>query len=195
MRLLRKLKQKTIYYLFKLPRILKYKFLSTAKNIDGKPIINQAVQFNGLGKINFGKNVMIGIEQSPLFYSTYSYIESRNSDSTITIADDCFINNNAIMIAEGEGIEISAKCLIGINCEIVDSDFHNIEPDLRLDIKSIKTAKVVLEENVFIGSNVKILKGVRIGKNSVIANSSVVTKSIPADVVAGGIPAKVLKNL
>ncbi|MCD5385366.1 hypothetical protein LRZ95_01725 [Candidatus Gracilibacteria bacterium] len=41
----------------------------------------------------------------------------------------------------------------------------------------------------------KILKGVTIGDNSVIANGSVVTKSIQSNVIAGGVPAKVIKNL
>ncbi len=58
-----------------------------------------------------------------------------------------------------------------------------------------RTAKVVIGENVFIGSNVRILKGVEIGNNSIIGNSSIVTKSIPANVIAGGNPVKILKNL
>ncbi len=76
---------------------------------------------------------------------------------------------------------------------IYDSDFHNLESDKRLTGK-INTKKVFIDKNVFIGSNVKILKGVYIGKNSVIANGSIVTKSIPANVIAGGVPAKIIKN-
>jgi maltose O-acetyltransferase len=48
---------------------------------------------------------------------------------------------------------------------------------------------------VFIGDHVTILKGVTIGKNSVIGNHSVVTKSIAANVIAAGNPAKVIKEL
>ncbi len=195
MKISKKLKQKIKHYFFKLPRVLKYQFLSTNENVNGKPIINQAIQMNGLGKINFKDNVTIGIDPSPFLYSTYGYIEARNIDSIITIGENTFINNNCVIISEGEGIEISKNCLIGTNCEIFDSDFHNLDPLLRLDPNSIKTAKVILEENVFLGSNVKVLKGVTIGKNSVIANSSVVTKSIPSNVIAAGIPAKKIKNL
>jgi maltose O-acetyltransferase len=138
---------------------------------------------------------MIGYDPSPFLYSTYCYIEARNTNSNITIHDNTFINNNCAFIAEGDGIEIHKNSLIGLNCEITDSDFHNLDPDLRLDATDIKTAKVIIEENVFLGSNVKILKGVRIGKNSVIANGSIVTKDIPANVIAGGIPAKKIKDL
>lgn len=54
---------------------------------------------------------------------------------------------------------------------------------------------MIIEDNVFIGNNVKIPKGVRIGKNSVIAYGSIVTKSIPANVIAGGNPAKMVRKI
>jgi acetyltransferase-like isoleucine patch superfamily enzyme len=53
-------------------------------------------------------------------------------------------------------------------------------------------SSVTLEDNVFVGSNSKILKGVSIGENSIVANSSVVTKSFPGNVIIGGNPAKVI---
>ena len=184
-----------IFLLFKLPRILKYKFLSTAKNISGVPKRTQPLQLMGLGRIIFGTNVSIGYEPSPYLYSTYAYIDARNINTIISIGDNTFINNSCVLIAEGEGIEIAENCLIGTNCEIYDSDFHSLNPLSRHDSTKTCRAKVKLENNVFIGSNVKILKGVTIGENSVIAHGSIVTKSIPKNVVAGGIPAKVLKYL
>jgi len=84
--------------------------------------------------------------------------------------------------------------LIGTNCEIIDSDFHDLHPDRRTNGKA-KTAKVVIGNNVFIGNNVKIMKGVTIGDNSVIANSSVVTKSVVEDVIVGGYTAQILRNI
>lgn len=86
--------------------------------------------------------------------------------------------------------------LIGFNCEILDSDFHDLSPipDKRKNGKA-KMGKVVIENNVFIGSNCSILKGVTIGENSVIANSSVVVRSIPPNVIAEGNPCRIVKNL
>ena len=52
---------------------------------------------------------------------------------------------------------------------------------------------VVIDEDVWMGSNVTILKGVHIGRGSIIAAGSVVTRSLPAYCIGGGIPAKVLK--
>ena len=54
---------------------------------------------------------------------------------------------------------------------------------------------MVIEDDAFIGMNCIILKGVTIGARSIVAAGSVVTKSIPADCVAGGNPAKVIKYL
>ena len=142
----------------------------------------------------FGKNVNLGVKPSPHLYSGYGYIDARNEHSRIVIGDGVWINNNFMIASEGEGIEIGAKTLIGLNVEITDSDFHDLHPDRRIGGVP-KTGKVVIGKNVFIGSNVKILKGVTIGDNSVIANSSVVTKSIPANVIAGGYPAKVIKEI
>ena len=50
--------------------------------------------------------------------------------------------------------------------------------------------EVIIGNNVWLGSNVKVLKGVSIGDNSIISAGSVVTKSVP-----GGIPAKVIKDI
>jgi len=53
----------------------------------------------------------------------------------------------------------------------------------------------VLEENVWLATGVTVLAGVTIGRNSIIAAGSVVTKDIPSNVIAAGVPAKVVKQL
>ena len=54
---------------------------------------------------------------------------------------------------------------------------------------------VKIGRNVWIATNCTILKGVTIGDNSIIAAGSVVIGNIPANTVAGGVPARVLKPL
>jgi maltose O-acetyltransferase len=54
---------------------------------------------------------------------------------------------------------------------------------------------VSIGDNVFIGANVTVLKGVTIGSNSVIGSGSIVTRSISENVVAAGIPCRVLKKV
>ena len=60
--------------------------------------------------------------------------------------------------------------------------------------KSLQIEPVLIGNNVWLGENVCILKGVKIGENSIIGASSVVTKSIPANSIAIGIPARVVKQ-
>ena len=67
-----------------------------------------------------------------------------------------------------------------------------MEPEKR---KMSHSAPIVLGKNVWVGSNVTILQGVTIGDNSVIGAGAIVAEDIPANVVAVGIPAKVIKHI
>ena len=175
------------------PRILKYKLLSNCKVI-GKPCLLQPVQLVGRGEIFFEGNVHIGVFPSPYFFSSYGYIEARNPEAKVVIGDGTWINNNFAAISEHKSITIGKNVFIGTCVEISDSNFHGLEPDRRRVSLPEEAAEVVIEDNVFLGSNVKILKGVTIGRDSVVANGSIVTKSIPSGVIAGGNPAKVLRE-
>lgn len=183
------------HYTVKKTRIWKYKLLSTAKHVQGNACLHQPVLFLGLGRIIIGNNVKLGYRPSPYLYSGYIHIEARNPHSVISIGDHCSINNNCTLVSEGTGIEIGPHCLVGTNVEMYDSDFHEIDHKERKKGGTQSMAPVLVGANVFIGSNVRILKGVIIGDNSVIANSSVVVSSIPANVIAAGNPARVIKTL
>ena len=123
-----------------------------------------------------------------------------------TIGDFTLLNGALIMVEEK--IDMGSHCLISWNVGIADSDFHPLEPTQRLiDAQALapffkdrparpklKTAPVRIADNVWIGMNAVILKGVTIGENSVIAAGSVVTKSVPPNVVVAGNPAVVVKK-
>lgn len=119
-------------------------------------------------------------------------------NARIQIGASCELNACALICRTTE-IILEDNVLIGAGTIIMDSDFHSLEPRKR--IPGQKTAAfendspVHIGENVWIGLNVTLLKGVCIGKNSVIAAGSVVTHKIPPNVVAAGIPAKVVKKL
>ena len=61
--------------------------------------------------------------------------------------------------------------------------------------QKIGTAPIEIGDDVWIGARCQILKGVHIGARSIIAAGSVVTKDVPADCIAGGNPAKVIRYL
>jgi len=171
-------------------RIYLYKSLS--KNIFfGQPTILQPTLFVGKGKIKFNGKIILGYFPSPFYFAGSSYIEARNKESEIIFGDNIYINNNFTIIAETK-INFGNNILIGTNVEMYDSDFHPISIE-RIGNRNYKTAPISIGNNVWIGSNVKILKGVFIGENSVIANGSIVTQDIPKNVVAAGIPAKIIK--
>lgn len=180
------------HFLFVKLRRLKYQLLSNNSQISGVAQLLQPTLFQGKGKIQFGLDVQIGVPSSPFYYNGYTYIESRNPDSKIQIGNGVSFNNNTQIIAFSS-IEIKDKVLIGCECLITDNDAHGISPESR-HIEPESQA-VIIEENVWIGDRVTILKGVRIGKNSVIGAGSVVTDSIPDNVIAAGIPARTIKNL
>ena len=176
------------------PRKLLYRLLSSAR-IQGKPTLCQPLQAVGLGQIKFSGQVNIGVFPSPLFFSTYAYIEARNSTAKVSIGEGTWINNGFSAIAEHTSITIGQRVLIGTHVEIFDSDFHGIRVDDRNTSRAEWAKPVLIEDDVFLGSNVRVLKGVTIGRGSVIANSSVVVKDIPPGVIAGGNPARVLKEI
>ena len=182
------MKRRLLWWYQKL-RIAKYRFLSDCKRVQGSPSRRQAVQLVGPGEIRFNGKVALGVYPSPYYINGYIYIEARHPDSVIEFGDGAWVNNGSLFISDGAGISIGRKTLIGWNCEIMDSDFHDTHPERRM-VGSGKAARVVIGENVLIGSNVKILKGVTIGKNSVIGNGSVVVRSIPENMIVFGNPAK-----
>jgi acetyltransferase-like isoleucine patch superfamily enzyme len=175
-------------------RILKYRFFSTCGKVEGKPVIQQPAQLVGRGTIRFKGTVRLGCYPSGDFLSGYIYLEARGPDSVIELGDGVWINNSTALVSDGPGIFIGNRTTLGTNCEIVDSDFHDMHPDRRVTGVG-KTGKVVIGENVFIASNVKIMKGVEIGNNSIIANGSVVTRSVPENVVVSGNPAKIVQRV
>jgi maltose O-acetyltransferase len=176
-------------------RILKYRLLSTNRLQAGNAIRRQPLHLAGRGVIKAEGTFIVGYFPSPFFLNTCCYLEARSKGSSISIGDRTHINNNFVAISEHASIVIGRNCKIGTSVEIVDSDFHGLPLADRSRSLPEWANPVVIGDDVFIGSNVRILKGVTIGDGSVIANASVVTKDVPANVVAGGNPARVVKEI
>ncbi|WP_428443784.1 acyltransferase [Photobacterium sagamiensis] len=174
-------------------RIFIYYILSDNKVSVG--CFRQPVLSKGRGEILIEKDVELGVEPSPFFFSSYTYLEARDKGATISIGENTKCNNSLTVIAYNADISIGNYCLIGASVSIVNSDFHDIKPCNRFDPKEVKSKDVVIENNVFIGNGVSILKGVTIGKNSVIASGAVVTKSFPNNSIVAGNPASLVGKL
>lgn len=103
-----------------------------------------------------------------------------------------YCNSNLTLVDDAE-IYIDDDCMIAPNVVIATSG-HPILPILR-EHNYVYTFPVHIGKNVWIGSGVQILPGVTIGNHSVIGAGSVVTKDIPANVVAFGIPCRVIREI
>lgn len=116
-------------------------------------------------------------------------------NATITIGNN--VGMSSTVLWAHKSITIGNHVKIGGNCILIDTDSHNKDYMIRRGQYTDwgVAEPIVIEDDAFIGMNCLILKGVTIGARSIIAAGSVVTKSIPADCIAGGNPARVIKSL
>ena len=102
-----------------------------------------------------------------------------------------FVNFNLTAL-DVATIHIGDDCMIGPNVQLL-TPTHPVEPQPRKD--KLEGAKpIVIGDNVWLGGGVIVCPGVTIGENSVIGAGSVVTRDIPANVVAVGNPARVIRE-
>ena len=121
-------------------------------------------------------------------------LSTRSDRAEIVIGEDFGITGGSIVAAER--VEIGARVLVGGNCLVTDTDFHPLDKNVRIqDPKNITSKPVSIGDDVFIGAQSIILKGTRIGAGSIIGAGSVVVGEIPANVVAAGNPAVIIRKL
>lgn len=110
--------------------------------------------------------------------------------SNIRLGDHVYANFNLVVL-DCAPVTIGNNVLIGPNVGIYTAT-HPVNPKERLEGKEF-ALPITIEDGVWIGGHSVILPGVHIGENSVIGAGSVVTKDIPANVVAVGNPCCVLR--
>ena len=108
----------------------------------------------------------------------------------IRIGNYCLICPG-VRIGSAHEILIGDNCMIASNAYLTDSDWHDIYNRISIG----KTASIKIENNVWIGDSAIVCKGVTIGENSIIGAGAVVVDSIPANCVAAGNPARIVKQL
>jgi acetyltransferase-like isoleucine patch superfamily enzyme len=110
----------------------------------------------------------------------------------LEIGDRVFINYGC-SIGATELIRIGDRCNLGTQVQMMDNDWHRVEPDRRLERPPSRP--IVLGENVWLGTRVLVLGGVTIGEGSVVGAGSVVVHDIPPRSLAIGAPARVIRHL
>ncbi|MFF7361426.1 DapH/DapD/GlmU-related protein [Streptomyces sp. NPDC008125] len=112
--------------------------------------------------------------------------------SNISIGARTFVNYHLTALDVAR-ITIGEDCQIGPNVQLL-TPTHPVEPQPRRD-KLEAALPITIGDNVWLGGGVIVCPGVSIGDNSVIGAGSVVTKDIPADVVAVGNPARPVRSV
>jgi len=154
--------------------------------LPGTTLMNSRIQMVG------NRHRLIIGEES---YLTGVHFYFEDHDCRIHIDAGVIIYAGAeISAAEpGRRVTIGKKCLLATGVDIRTTDSHAI---VHMDSKAIINpgADVIIEDHVWLGKNCTVLKGVWVGSESIIGIGSVVTRNIPGNCVAAGIPAKVIKE-
>ena len=116
----------------------------------------------------------------------------------IEIGNDCGFSST--VLSSRSLIRIGNYVKIGGNVRIFDHDYHStnyLERRVKkMDSQNCRTKKVIIEDDVFIGTNVIILKGTFIGARSVLSAGSIINgQIIPPDSLVAGNPAQIIKRL
>lgn len=154
-----------------------YKLGKTAPKLRGKVFVNK------FGTIKIGKN--LSITGHP-----WAVQITITKGARLIIGDNVYVNAG-VGIAANKEIVIGDSVKIGPRTSIFDSNYHRIDSADRGELSK----KITIGNNVWIGADCTILPGVTIGDNSVIAAKSTVNKDVSSNVLVGGSPAKVIREL
>ena len=138
---------------------------------------------SGGGRVEFGNGVSLVGTVVPIEIVAHK-------GARISIGDDTFINYGSSISAH-KHIEIGHHCLLGHYTLLLDSNEHGVE---QRDLAK-SSAPIIIGDHVWIGSRVIILPGVSIGDHAAVGAGSVVTRNIPANCLAVGNPAHVVRKL
>lgn len=117
---------------------------------------------------------------------------------TICVGNDVYIGPGAKLSASNSTITIGNKVMFGPGVTVMGGD-HNtsVIGAYMYDVSEKRPEDdqpVVIEDDVWVGAGAIVLKGVTLGEGSIIAAGAVVTRSVPANTIVGGVPAKRLKQ-
>jgi maltose O-acetyltransferase len=110
----------------------------------------------------------------------------------ISISDRTFVNVEAVML-DVAPITIGAACQIATRVQLLTAT-HPIDPEPRR-VGWEYGQPITIADNVWLGGGVIVCPGVTIGQDTVVGAGAVVTKNLPAGVVAAGVPARVLREI
>ena len=161
----------------------------------GAHIGYKAMKLKGLKYVTVGQKTYIAPNVQLTAWDTFA--DNRYTPSII-IGDNCTIRENCHITAINS-IRIGNNLLTGTNVLITDNS-HGQSPRQHMSLPfsqrpPYSKGPVVVGNNVWLGNNVCVMPGVTIGDGVIVGANSVVTHDLPPYSIAGGIPAKIIKQL
>ncbi len=151
-------------------------------------IFNDSLPGETQKRVDLLKQLFAGTGQNfwiePPFFCDYGY--------NITVGDDVFFNFNCTIL-DVTPITIGDRCLFGPGVQLYAAT-HPIEAKLRGSLQEFGLP-INIGSDFWVGGGAIICPGIQIGDRSIIAAGAVVTKNVPSDVIVGGNPARLIKNL
>ncbi|WP_207534785.1 acyltransferase [Desertivirga arenae] len=136
-----------------------------------------------------GNNNRVELGEGVYFSGT---IELFGDGNAIKIGNNTRINGADFIVHNGTKVEVGSRCLFSTKIDVRTTDSHSIFNPAGERINLDRN--IYIGEHVWIGRMVSILKGARIGDGSVIGSMSLVSGTIPNEVIAAGVPAKPIKD-
>ena len=153
--------------------------------------------YGGLPYISGPAQITIGDNCRVSGQTTFTGRSSAKQKPTLTLGNNIDIGWMTT-IAVGSKVEIGNNVRIAGRALLAGYPGHPIDPHARALGKpetDSQVGDIILENDVWLATGVSVMAGVRIGHGTIVAAGSVVTKDLPAMVLAGGIPAKVIRPL
>ncbi len=120
----------------------------------------------------------------------HPYARLMTRGGSIRLGDHCSVNPYSLLYGHG-GLEIGSRVRIAGHVVIVPSSHGTDDLEVPIMDQTVDMQPVSIGDNVWIGAGVRILGGVVIGSGAVIGAGAVVTRDVPANAVAVGVPARV----
>lgn len=165
-----------------LRRRLRRRLLDARHNASVHPTatVNTGVKFGADGDIVVESECFLG-----------SGVVLDPSGGSIRLGRNSLVNVHGVLLGHG-GIDVGRDVLVGPHTTIAAANHTYADRDRPIASQPIAAEGVDIADDVWVGANCTVLDGVSVGEGAVVAAGSVVTESVPAYTVVGGVPAKEL---
>jgi acetyltransferase-like isoleucine patch superfamily enzyme len=158
--------------------------------------LGRRLQTDGLCFICPGVSLEIGRE-AQLRIGRWAWIghdsKVRVHEGQVSIGAKTVIGQECTISAY-QSVTIGRECIIADRVMMIDFDHSMAEVERPIRLQGIYKRDVRIGHNVWIGYGACVLRGVSVGENSVIGTNAVVTRDVPANSVAAGVPAEVIRR-